>query len=1203
MKKSSLLILLLSSLLLPILTFADTTISGAISTNTTWSPLLGGVYIIDSSFSVSSGVTLTIEPGTIIKARTTGMDGPSIYGTLRAQGTSELPIYFTSIWDDSIGGDTDGNGPSVSTPGEWQGLYFKGGSVGDLDHVVVQYSGYGGYGYGNFVGIENDGGTLDIKNSNIHDNYRIVSNGAGGTMSAGSGIYNKSGTFSLSDSIIEHQATGVYIISGTSTITRNIIRNHFGTGFGANGEGPLILVDNIFSGNSGVGSMDIAKPFIHSGNTSSDLADRGFVITGIARDGMVLESTDLPILVFGRIMVEVGKTMTIAPGTVLKFGGWPWFGAMEVYGTLIAHGTATDKIYFTSIHDDSIGGDTNGNGDTTTPAPRNWNAVFLENGSEASFDNVVLRYSGYNFNGEYLPGVAAAIYNRGANLSISNSYIGDNFGTSIFQDGGTTLISQSELTNSHSALMLRSGDAVINRTSIHDHIGWAIDNQSGILFQFPEIKIIDARNNWWGSVDGPQDTSIPTPTGSGDKVSANVLYEPWLSADPTAQKECCSSVLFLPGIMGSRLFEGGAKRWEPSGDSDIERLYLNSQGESLYSVATGSVIETFDAPGPINPDIYKSFLNDLAQKKLDGTITDYAAYSYDWRLSLPNILADGVLEQVLRDLASSSQTGKVVIVAHSNGGLVAKALINALAEGAPGLVDQLILVGVPQLGTPKAIGALLHGLDNGIPLDGLPLVLSPFRARDFAQNAPFAYNLLPHDNYSNNPGFSISTPIITFGGGEATQIFRETYGNEIYSGTTLRNFILGTDGRAIPVYRDLVNPAKGNSELLQDAVNQQSLIGSLWQIPNGIKVHQIGGVGILTVAGLEYRTFNFCLGVIKTTEGWYCNSGIKTLGYRVNRVIDGDKTVIEPSTLAMPISNNVTRWWVDLAKYNAPIIGINRDHKNLLEIPDLRSLILNNLMGTSTTSYTYVSDTKPDLGTSDRLSFTLNSPLSLSYTESDGTVVNETNPYGQYSEYARYGEVQIIDIFAGETGTITMNGEDTGSFTLEIEQIQGNQVVGTTTYSAIPSSTTTIATVEVSGDTILETGDLMVNYDGDDTIDFTLSPVEGEEVSLPTAPITEETFIELIDQLLSYIDTNVSNKQTKKLLTQQLINLKKIYEKQEELKAKFPHRAHLFHDNHVLKSLVKVLNKQIDVYVKAKKLDLDTAAEIKRLLELIQNKL
>ncbi|HCM44056.1 TPA: hypothetical protein DIS55_03875, partial [Candidatus Kaiserbacteria bacterium] len=31
-----------------------------------------------------------------------------------------------------------------------------------------------------------------------------------------------------------------------------------------------------------------------------------------------------------------------------------------------------------------------------------------------------------------------------------------------------------------------------------------------------------------------------------------------------AMEECCSSVLFLPGIMGSRLYEDGEKRWEPS---------------------------------------------------------------------------------------------------------------------------------------------------------------------------------------------------------------------------------------------------------------------------------------------------------------------------------------------------------------------------------------------------------------------------------------------------------------------------------------------------------------------------------------------------------------------------------------------------------------------------------------------------------------
>src|SRR3990167_9500979 len=84
---------------------ADTVITGTITSDATWSPA-GGVYIIDSSFSVASGTTLTIEPGTIIKARVNSQGGPSVLGYLIARGTSELPVYFTSIYDDSVGGDT-----------------------------------------------------------------------------------------------------------------------------------------------------------------------------------------------------------------------------------------------------------------------------------------------------------------------------------------------------------------------------------------------------------------------------------------------------------------------------------------------------------------------------------------------------------------------------------------------------------------------------------------------------------------------------------------------------------------------------------------------------------------------------------------------------------------------------------------------------------------------------------------------------------------------------------------------------------------------------------------------------------------------------------------------------------------------------------------------------------------------------------------
>ena len=110
--------------LIPVESKADTIISSPISTDTTWSPS-GGVYLINSNFSVLAGATLTILPGTVIKGRSTAQGGPSIYGTLIAEGTSEAPIYFTTIYDDAIEGDSGNDGVTVGEPGGWQGLYFK----------------------------------------------------------------------------------------------------------------------------------------------------------------------------------------------------------------------------------------------------------------------------------------------------------------------------------------------------------------------------------------------------------------------------------------------------------------------------------------------------------------------------------------------------------------------------------------------------------------------------------------------------------------------------------------------------------------------------------------------------------------------------------------------------------------------------------------------------------------------------------------------------------------------------------------------------------------------------------------------------------------------------------------------------------------------------------------------------------------------
>jgi len=664
---------------LPSFVFADTIISSSISTDTTWSPS-GGVYIIDSSFSVASGTTLTIEPSTIIKAKSTGYGGPSIYGRIIAHGTSEAPIIFTSFSDDSAGGDTDGGGLSVSIPGEWQGLYFKEGSEGDFDYVNLSYSGYGGYGFGDFIGIENDGGILNIRNSNIYDNHKIMSNGGGGVMSVGFGIYNKRGTLFVSNSVIENNVWGIRIDSGIATISNNVIKNNvdstgYNAGYGiyASGSEPLTLLNNTFYGNKRTAYVDASKNFIHSGNTSDDQTNRGFEINGNVADGSIFHSGDLPFIV-SHLNIEAGSTLTVEPGAILKINDYYSSGNIIVYGNLIAKGTPEKKIYITSLRDDSIGGDTNGDGENTIPAPKNWNAIFLENGSKADFDNVVLRYGGYNYNSEYLLGVAATIYDRGAEFSVSNSLFERNGGAAIYQDAGTTTISQSEFVNGDYAIWSRGGDITISQSNIYNNTGWAVYNESGRdlgwWYETKPMQVIDARNNWWGSSDGPKEISTTTPTGTGDIISENVLYKPFLT-EPSGsepQPQTINPVIIIPGIMGS--------------------AYKNGE------LVIDPILHTYD-------DLIATLEANGYEKN-----KNLFPFPYEWRDS--NIITADLLDTKIAEVKAVCSAvalpdidcSKVDIVAHSMGGLVARQYIQSSQYQND--VDQLIFLGTPHKGSPQA---------------------------------------------------------------------------------------------------------------------------------------------------------------------------------------------------------------------------------------------------------------------------------------------------------------------------------------------------------------------------------------------------------------------------------------------------------------------------------------------------------------------
>jgi len=111
----------------------------------------------------------------------------------------------------------------------------------------------------------------------------------------------------------------------------------------------------------------------------------------------------------------------------------------------------------------------------------------------------------------------------------------------------------------------------------------------------------------------------------------------------------------------------------------------------------------------------------------DATVV---AFPYDFRRSVEQIAND--LDRVVRERA---QGRRVVLVAHSMGGLVAAWWWAFLSEGID--VDQIITLGTPFRGAAKALDALVNGMRIG-PFD-VPQAVS-----DTVRTWDSVFDLLPH---------------------------------------------------------------------------------------------------------------------------------------------------------------------------------------------------------------------------------------------------------------------------------------------------------------------------------------------------------------------------------------------------------------------------------------------------------------------------
>ena len=594
-------------------------------------------------------------------------------------------------------------------------------------------------------------------------------------------------------------------------------------------------------------------------------------------------------------------------------------------------------------------------------------------------------------------------------------------------------------------------------------------------------------------------------------------------------------ILFLPGILGSRLYvvepDGNLdKAWEALPGEEMRRLAMNEEGESMQDIQVGSAIYTFGF-GPKwiargSRDIYQSLRDYFQCDVRDGIFKSaliegipghdadrlncknpFITYPYDWRYDVFDVVDNGTTftsgENIkLIDLVerlAQNPSGKVHILAHSNGGLLAKALMVRLEErGKEDLIDKVIVVGSPQYGTPKTIGAMLHGYDKAILLG---LFKDAKVSRTLSRNTPGTYGLLPSAALINS-----FESMITFDDSPAARPYYNQFGGDIDSAQEMQDFLLDRFNlRDQPRESDLQTPAILNEALLVQAQQTHSILDS-WAPPEDVEFIQIIGVGNKTPKGFQYSSKR------KPTQlgtGSLVFHNLYGLRYEPLFFNDGDRDVIA----AASETGFEEAFYFDLRNLDL-LTQREKNHTNIFtEIELLNSI--EELVEDNNVSSIFLSQTKPKYETEDVLVVSIHSPVEISITNSKGNTTNitydtETSLFESTegmpsSSVEMIGEGKYIFLPAGEYN-VSINGIHSGSFDLRLSQVtQEGEIVPVQEVLRVPVQKDSSATASISSNDI---GTISLDLDNDSVTDYTFSSNDTDSIST-IAQTLEQDLLEL----------------------------------------------------------------------------------------------
>ena len=318
------------------------------------------------------------------------------------------------------------------------------------------------------------------------------------------------------------------------------------------------------------------------------------------------------------------------------------------------------------------------------------------------------------------------------------------------------------------------------------------------------------------------------------------------------------SVVFLPGIMGSTLYDGGDKIWPKY------RIILRGQNSQLaarfmdpsYELDARGLIQDnemailFGKPSINGYTKTRKFFQKhgftILEKKNGWRVPSgspdklFYEYPYDWRQDLRNTAE--LLHKFIQDnVLNHDNETDIYLVGHSMGGLLSRTYLMKKQQPTPiKNIKKQILIGYPNHGSPKAYVALR---------DGTGLFSTKKIARNFpkdlhilAANLPGIYQLLPDEHYQRY--FIDYGPIVRVGSKEERSI-RGTY--------------IAKESTIYPISGNPSNPGKAkahyslsNDSLVNDALkfHREELQRKTF-LPD--KTYVMYSTELDSINGLDYR--------------------------------------------------------------------------------------------------------------------------------------------------------------------------------------------------------------------------------------------------------------------------------------------------------------------------------------------------------------